>query len=344
MPAPSKNPAEAAKLPRSGLGVRMLRRQFIGLIGGATAWSHWARAQQPAGKIWRIGFLGATPPTQAMISALRDGLRERGYLDGQNLLVDIRSLDQNRDVAIELARSGADLIVAWTTPAAIAAQQATKTIPIVMVSVADPVGAGVVAELARPGGNITGTSNMSTELSGKLVQLLVEILPGIKRIGVVRNINNPGASALSLKETEAAIRALGLQIEVVEAEAEEEYDTAFERLRQRGVGGVVLLPDGALVKHRARIAEFALKARLPTVFQRRENAEAGGLLSYGSNLSDLLRQSAIFVDRIFKGAQPANLPVEQPTKFTLAVNLKTAKALGLDLPPTLIARADEVIE
>jgi putative ABC transport system substrate-binding protein len=322
----------------------MKRREFIGLIGGVAAWPLAGRAQQSAGKIWRIGFLGATPPTPAMVSALHNGLRERGYLDGQNLAMDIRSLDQNPQAGAELVRSGVDLIVAWTTPAAIAAKRVTKTIPIVMVSVADPVGSGVVAELARPGGNITGTSNMSTELSGKLVQMLVEILPGIKRVGVVRNTNNPGASALSLRETEAAIRALGLQIEVVDAEAAEEYDSAFERLRAQGVGGVVLLPDGALVKHRGRIAELALKARLPTVFQRRENAEAGGLLSYGSDLSDLLRLSATFVDRILKGAQPAELPVEQPTKFTLAINLKTAKSLGLEIPLTLLARADEVIE
>jgi putative ABC transport system substrate-binding protein len=161
---------------------------------------------------------------------------------------------------------------------------------------------------------------------------------------VVRNLNNPGASALSLRETEAAIRAVSLQIEVVDAETAEEFESAFARLSAQDVGGVVLLPDAALVRHRVRIAELALKARLPTVFQRQENAEAGGLLSYGSNLSDLLRQAAVFVDRILKGTRPAELPVEQPTKFTLAINLKTAKALGLDLPPTLLARADEVIE
>jgi putative ABC transport system substrate-binding protein len=253
-------------------------------------------------------------------------------------------LDENPHVATELVRSGVDLIVAWATPAAIAASRATATIPIVIVSVADPMGSGLIAELARPGGNITGMSNMATELSGKLVQLLMEIVPGIKRIGVVRNLNNPSASALSLRETEAAIHAVGLQIEVVDAETAEEFESAFARLRAQGVGGVILLPDAALVSHRARIAELALKARLPTVFQRRENAEAGGLLSYGSNLSDLLRQAALFVDRILKGARPAELPVEQPTKFVLAINLKTAKALGLEIPPTLLVRADEVIE
>jgi putative tryptophan/tyrosine transport system substrate-binding protein len=323
----------------------MLRRQFIGVIGGAAAWPLAALAQQTAGRVWRIGFLGSTAPTPAMVSALRDGLRERGYLEGQNLSIDVRwLLDQDPHVATELVRSGVDLIVAWATPAAVAAHRATATIPIVLVSVADPVGSGVVAELARPGGNVTGMSNMSPELSGKLVQLLIEIVPGMKRVGVVRNPNDLLANANGLRQTAEAIRALGLQIEVVDAETAEEFESAFARLSGQGVGGVVLLPDAALVKHRVRIAELALKARLPTVFQRRENAEAGGLLSYGSNLSDLLRQAAVFVDRILKGARPAELPVEQPTKFILAINLKTAKALSLELPPTLLARADEVIE
>ena len=323
----------------------MRRREFIGLVSGAVAWPLAARAQQPAGRMWRIGFLASTPPTPIMVSALREGLRDRGYVDGQNLSIDIRwLLDENPHVAAELAHSGVDLIVAWATPAATAARNATTTVPIVMVSIADPVGSGIVAELARPGGNITGLSNMSTELSGKLVQLLMDIVPGIKRVGVVSNSKNPGATALSLRETEAAIRAVGLQTEVVDAEAAEEYDSAFARLSAADVGGVVLLPDAALIRHRTRIADLAIKARLPTVFQRRENAEAGGLLSYGSNLSDLLRQSALFVDRILKGARPAGLPVEQPTKFTLAINLKTAKALGLTIPPTLLATANEVIE
>jgi putative ABC transport system substrate-binding protein len=323
----------------------MRRREFIGLASGVAAWPLAARAQQPTGRVWRIGFLASAPPTPAMLSALRDGLRERGYLEGQNLSVDVRwLLDENPHVATELVRSGIDVIVAWATPATVAARNATATIPIVMVSVADPVGSGVVAELARPGGNITGMSNMSTELSGKIVQLLMEIVPGIKRVGVVRNLNNPGASALSLRETEAAIRAVSLQIEIVDAETAEEYESAFGHLSAQDVGGVVLLPDAALVRHRVRIAEIALKARLPTAFQRRENAEAGGLLSYGSDVNDLLRQSALFVDRILKGARPAELPVEQPTKFTLAINLKTAKALGLAIPPTLLATANEVIE
>jgi putative ABC transport system substrate-binding protein len=323
----------------------MKRREFMGLVGGAAAWSRSARAQQPAGRVWRVGFLASTPPTPAMVSALRDGLRERGYLEGQNLSIVVRwLLHENPQVATELLRSGVDLIVAWATPAAIAAHRATATIPIVIVSVADPVGAGVVASLARPGGNVTGMSNMATDLSRKLVQLLIEIVPSMKRVGVVRNPNNPSVATSSMRDTAEAIRALGLQIEVVDAEFADDYERAFARLGALGVGGVVLLPDPALVTHRVRIAELAQKTRLPTVFQRRENVEAGGLLSYGSNLTDQLRYAALFVDRILKGARPAELPIEQPTRFILAVNLKTAKVLGLDLPPTLLARADEVIE
>ncbi|MFO1109289.1 MAG: ABC transporter substrate-binding protein [Bradyrhizobium sp.] len=322
----------------------MRRRQFIGLIGGAAAWAHSARAQQPAGKNWRIALLASTPPTLGMVSSLRDGLRERGYIDGQNVSLEVRwLLDDNPRVAAELVGSGVDLIVAWATPAAIAAHRATKKIPIVMVSIADPVASGLAVELARPGGNVTGTSNMATELSGKIVQLLIEVLPRMKRVGVVKNSTNP-SSATSLRATEQAFHALGLQIEIVDAGNADEYETAFARLSAQAVEGVVLLPDAALIKHSAKIAELALKARLPTAFQRRENAQAGGLLAYGSILDDQLRHAASFVDRILKGAKPAEIPVEQPTQFTLVVNLKTAKALGLDVPPTLLARADEVIE
>jgi putative ABC transport system substrate-binding protein len=279
-----------------------------------------------------------------MVSTLRDSLRERGYLEGQNPSIDVGWLvDQNPKVATELVSSGVDLIVAWTTLAAIAASRATATIPIVMLSVADPLGSRLVPELARPGGNITGVSNMAPELSGKIVQLLIEIVANLKRVGVVRNPNNPSNTA-SLRETAEAIRALSLQIEAVDAEAADDFDNALERLNARGVEGVVLLSDPVMIAHKERIAELAQKTRLRTIFQRQENVEAGGLLSYGSILNDQVRQAAFFVDRILKGARPGEMPVEQPTKFVLAINLKTAKALGLTVPPTLIARAEEVIE
>ncbi|MFO1117298.1 MAG: ABC transporter substrate-binding protein [Beijerinckiaceae bacterium] len=322
----------------------MRRREFIAGIASASL-PHAAYAQQVNSRVWRIGFLGSAAPTPEMISALREGLRERGYIEGNNLILDIRWLmDDNPNVAAELVRSGVDLVVAWATQAAVAASRATSTIPIVMVSVADPLRSGLAVELARPGRNVTGTSNMATELSGKLVNLLVQIVPGTKHIGVVRNPGNLATSTASLKETMDVSRALGLRTTLVDAESVEDFERAFATLSDARVDGVVMLPDAILVRHRAKIAEIAKNVRLPTAFQRRENAEAGGLLAYGSDLSDLLRQSSRFVDRIFKGAKPAELPVEQPTKFTLVVNLKTAKAIGVSIPPTLLASADEVIE
>ena len=282
-----------------------------------------------------------------MLSAFRDGLRERGYVEGQNLFIDVRwpqgTFEQNPDMATELVRSKVDVIVAWTTPSVIAARRATSTIPIVMVGVGDPVGTGFVASLARPGGNITGVSNISSDLTGKQVELLIEIVPGMNHVGLVANLKNPGV-AFQLRETEKAFHALGLQFEFVEASVPDEFDRAFARLSANDVKGVVLLADPSLIEHGRRIAKLAQEARVPTVFQRRENVEAGGLLSYGPNLNGQFREVAVYVDKLLKGAKPADLPVELPTKFELVINLKTAKALGLNVPPTLITRADEVIE
>jgi putative tryptophan/tyrosine transport system substrate-binding protein len=324
---------------------QMRRREFITLLGGAAAWPVAARAQQP--NLWRIGLLAPAPPTPAMLSAFRDGLRERGYVEGQNLFIDVRwpqvTFEQNPDIAAELVRSKVDVIVAWTTPSVVAARRATSTIPIVMVSVGDPVGMGFVASLARPGGNITGVSNISTDLASKQVELLVEIVPGMNHVGVLANLKNP-SSASQLRETEKAIRALGLQFEVVEASVPDEFDGAFARLSADGVKGVVLIADASLIEHKGRIAKLAQQAGLPTVFQRGENVEAGGLLSYGPNLNGQFREVAPYIDKLLKGAKPADLPVELPTKFELVINLQTAKALGLTVPPTLITRADEVIE
>jgi putative ABC transport system substrate-binding protein len=282
-----------------------------------------------------------------MLSKFREGLRERGYVEGQNLFIDVRwpqvSFEQNPDIAAELVRSKVDVIVAWTTPSVIAARRATSTIPIVMLGVGDPVGMRFVASLARPGGNITGVSNMSIDLASKPVELLVEIVPGINHVGVVTNLKNPSL-ALQLRETEKAMQALGLQFEVVEASVPDEFDRAFARLSADGVRGVVLLADSSLIEHRRRIAKLAQEAGLPTVFQRRENVEAGGLLSYGPNLNEQFREVTSYVDKLLKGAKPADLPVELPTKFELVINLQTAKALGLTVPPTLLGRADEVID
>jgi len=323
----------------------MRRRDFITLVGGTAAWPLAARAQQP--KVWRIGVLAAVPPTPAMLSAFRDGMRGRGYVEGQNLTIDVRwpqgSFDQDPSVVTELVNSNVDVIVAWGTPATIAARRATLTIPIVMASVGDPVGSGFIASLARPGGNITGLSNIQVDLSAKLMELFAELVPGMKRVGVVHNPNNP-AVTMALRETEDAIRKLNMQVQVVNAQTSDEFDRAFAQLSAESVGGVVVLANPTVIEHSRRIAELAQSARLPTAFSRRENVDAGGLLSYGADLNNDFRQSAFYVDRILKGEKPADLPVMQPTKVELVINLKTAKALGVTVPLIMQMTADELIE
>jgi putative ABC transport system substrate-binding protein len=326
------------------------RRAFIRLLGGATAaWPLAARAQQGTLRVRpaRVGVLSASPPTSAMLTAFREGMRERGYIEGQNLSIDVRwpqgTFEQNPSVAADLTSANVEVIVAWSTPAVIAASRATSAIPIVMVSVGDPVGSGFVTSLARPGGNITGLSATTLDLSAKIVGLLVELVPGVKRVGVVSNPYNPNV-AEQLRETKDAILKMGLQSLVVEAHTPEEFDHTFARLSMERVNGVVLLAASAVIEHAQRIAELARAARLPTIFQRRENVEAGGMMSYGSDVKNQFRQASFYVDRLLKGAKAADLPVEQPTKYELVINLKTAKALGIEVPLSLMIRADEMIE
>jgi ABC-type uncharacterized transport system substrate-binding protein len=330
---------------------QLKRREFFTLLGGgAVALPLAARAQQqPASTVRqaRVGVLTAAPPTPAMLNAFREGMRERGYVEGQNLSIDVRwpqgTFEQNPGIVADLVGGNVDVIVAWSTPAVLAARRATSAIPIVMVSVGDPVGAGFITSLARPGGNITGLSTITLDLNAKLVALLVELVPGIKRVGVVSNSYNPNV-AVQLRVTEDAIRKLGLQSHVVEARTAEEYERAFARLSVESVRGVVLLPDPSTIEQAQKIAELAQSARLPTAFQRRENVEAGGVMSYGGSISYQFRQAAFYVDRLLKGAKPADLPVEQPTKLEFVINLKTAKALGLTVPLIMQMTADEVIE
>jgi len=323
----------------------MKRREFITLLAGAIAWPLSARAQQP--KVWRIGLLAPVPPTPVMLSALRDGMRGRGYVEGQNLSIDVRwpqgSFDQDPSVVTELVNSNVDVIVAWATLATIAARRATSTIPIVMVGTGDPVGSGLIASLARPGGNITGLTNIAVDLSAKLMELLAELVPGMKRVGVIGNFSNP-VTTLNLREIEDAVHKLNMQVQVVNVQTSDGFDRAFAQLSAESVGGVAVIPDPAVIEQSRRIAELAQSARLPTAFQRRENVDAGGLFSYGPDLNNQLRQAAFYVDRILKGAKPADLPVQAPTKYELVVNLKTARALGLDVPASVLARADEVLE
>jgi len=326
----------------------MRRRDFITLLGGAVAaWPLAARAQQAASTVRQVGLIASAPPTPAMLNAFRDGMRERGYIEGQNLSVAVRwpqgSFDQDPSVVTELVNSNVDVIVAWASPAVIAVRRATSTIPIVMVSVGDPVGSGFIASLARPGGNITGLTNIAVDLNAKLMELFVELVPGMKRVGVVRNPNNPGMTAM-LRETEDAVHKLNIQVEVVDAQTSDEFERAFAQLRAKSVDGVVLLADPTVIEHSRRIAELAQSARLPTAFQRRENVDAGGLFSYGPDINNQFRQAAFYVDRILKGEKPAELPVQEPTKVELVINLKTAKALGLTVPRIMQMTADEVIE
>ena len=321
----------------------MMRRAFITLLGGGAAWPLAAVAQQP--KVWRIGVLA--PVQSAMLSAFRDGMRGRGYVEGQNLSIDVRwpqgTFEHDPSPVAELINSNVDVIVAQGTPTVIAVRHATSTIPIVMVAVADPVGFGFIASLARPGGNITGLTNISVDLSAKLMELFAELVPGMKRVGVVHNPNNP-AVTMALRETEDAVRKLNMQVQVVNAQTSDEFDRAFAQLSAESVDGAVVIPNATVIEHSRRIAELAQSARLPTAFQRRENVDAGGLLSYGPDLNNQFRQAAFYVDRILKGEKPAELPVMQPTKVELVINLKTAKALGLTVPLIMQMTADEVIE
>jgi putative ABC transport system substrate-binding protein len=324
----------------------MRRREFIALLGGAaTAWPVAARAQQP--KVWRIGVLLPVPPMPAVLSAFRDGMRGRGYVEEQNLSINVRwpqgTFEHDPSPVAELINSNVDVIVAWGTPAVLAVRHATSTVPIVMVGVGDPVGFGFIASLARPGGNITGLTNIVVELSAKLMELFSELVPGMKRVGLVHNPNNPSVTK-TLRETEDAVRKLNMQVQVVNAQTSDEFDRAFAQLSAESVDGVVLIPDQTVIEHSRRIAELAQSARLPTAFQRRENVNAGGLFSYGPDLNNEFRQAAFYVDRILKGEKPAELPVMQPTKFELVINLKTAKALGLTVPLIMQMTADEVIE
>jgi putative ABC transport system substrate-binding protein len=253
------------------------------------------------------------------------------------------SFTRDPDVAADLVRSNVDVIIAWSSPAVAAARKATSTIPIVMVGVSNPIEVGFISNLARPGGNITGVSNIASDLSPKLVELLSEIVPNARHIGLICNPSNP-AAMLQVNGMEDAARVLGFRTTRGEANNHEEFRRAFGRFSAEGVNGVVVVADPTILDNAAMIADLAKIARLPTIFQRRESVEAGGLLSYGASLSGQLRQAAAYVDRILKGENSATLPVEQPTRFELVVNLKTAKALGLTVPPSLLARADEVID
>jgi putative ABC transport system substrate-binding protein len=306
-----------------------------------------AAETQPPGKVYRLGFLDTTAPPAPRWEALLDGLRERGYSEGQNLVFERRFSEGNAErfpaFAAELVRLQVDCILVATTPAALAAKHATQTIPIVILAAIDPVGAGLVASLARPGGNLTGLSVLAPELSGKRLELLKEVVPGLTRVAVLWNAANPANTSV-WHETQAAARALDLQLHAQDVRGPQDLEGAFAGAVQARPEALLVLPDNLIAMHRAQIVAFVTQQHLPSVFSNRDWVMTGGLMSYGLSISDLYRRAATYVDKILKGAKPSDLPIEQPMKFEFVLNLKTAQALGLTIPPIVLFRADEVIK
>jgi putative ABC transport system substrate-binding protein len=323
------------------------RRFLLTSLAGALAAPRAAETQQ-AERVPRVGVLLLADSAQAVVDAFRQGLRERGYVDGQTIAIEVRYAEGKEerfpDLASELVHLKVDVIFATVAAAVRAAKHATTAIPIV-TAVNDPVAAGFVASLGRPGGNITGLSMMSPEVVGKQLELLRQVVPKIARVAVLTNPANPG-SAPQLRHAEVVARALGMRLQPLEARSPGEIDSAFAAMTRKRAGALLVLLDPTLARapQRERIAELAARSRLPAMYALRLHVEAGGLMAYGADVFDLYRRCGVYVDKILKGAKPGDLPIEQPTKFDLVINLKTAKALGLTIPPSVLARADQVIE
>jgi putative ABC transport system substrate-binding protein len=329
----------------------MRRREFITLLGAVSAWPVAVRAQQPD-KVHRIGFLlfanAGDSAYETLIEAFRQGLRDIGYVEGRNISIEYRYAGESHDrlaaLAAELVRMEVDVIVTHGTPGSLAARQATTTIPIVMTTAGDPVGSGLVASLAQPGGNVTGLSLMITDLGGKRLQLLTELVPGLTRAAILSYALNP-FNALVVRETQDAALKLRIDLKSIGVRGGGDFDRALAATAaEQPPGALIVVEDGLTLAKRAQIVAFAAEHRLPAMYGLKEFISAGGLASYGAHFPDLYRRAATYVDKILKGAKPGDLPVEQPTRFEFVVNLRTAEALGLEMPPTLLARADEVIE
>ena len=326
----------------------MRRREFLALVGGAAARPLDVRAQQPAAKVSRIGYLGLGRASSyaARVEALRAGLRDLGYIEGQNVAFEFRwaeRVEQLPELASELVRLNVDVIFAISSTLVEPARQATKIIPIVFASHADPVGVGHVTSLARPGGNITGLSMLLTELAAKELEILKEALPQATRIGILWNPTTPSHPA-ALKAVEAAGHKLGVQLLMVPAQVVEDFERVFSTMTRERVGGFLEISSPLTTSSSTRLAEMAKDYRVPGMFGIKDTVYAGGLMSYGADGVDLFRRAADYIDKIIRGSKPSDLPVEQASKYELVINLKTAKALDITVPLTLLARADEVIE
>ena len=327
----------------------MRRRGFLAGTLIATLGAPRAATAQHARTLPRIGFLGPPPgtPGAQLVQSFQQGLRELGYIEGQNITIEYRWTDvdaRQLDVlAADLVRMRVDILVASVTPVVAAAKRATTTIPIVMANAADPVASGFVSSLARPGGNVTGLSRLVPEVIGKELELLTGAVPGLSRIGILSNPDNPLHRDMLNRARREAL-ALGIELPIAEAREPHEFEPALAGLSHKHVGAVLVLGDGMFFLNRLQLADRLLKTRLPSMFSNTEHVEAGGLMSYAASARDNYRRAAYFVDKILKGAQPADLPVEQPTKFELVINLKTARDLGLTIPPSFLQRADHLID
>jgi putative ABC transport system substrate-binding protein len=302
----------------------------------------------PTMNVARIGFLGSGTYNASTNEPFLQGLRELGWVQGENIVIDYRfadgSIERLPGLTTELVRHKVDVIVAVATPSSLAARNATKTIPIVMVAAGDPVGAGLITNLARPGANVTGLSfGVGLESFTKSLELFKQVVPDARRVAVLTNPVNP-AQLLATRDLEAAARHLGMHLQLVQVRGPDDFEAAFAAMTKERAGGLLVVTDPMFVSHRTRLADLAAEHRLPTMHGVRSYIEGGGLMSYGPNLADLFRRAATYVDKILKGAKPGELPVEQPTKFELVINLKTVRALGLMIPPSLLLRADEVIQ
>jgi putative tryptophan/tyrosine transport system substrate-binding protein len=325
----------------------MRRRAFVARLGGAAAaWPLVARSQQSAAMLVVGVLTPESPYSSGARNPLIEGLRELGYVEGRNIRIEYRwaqgNFAQLPGLAAELVRLKVDVIVTVVTQATLAARKETATIPIVMIGVADPVGVGLVQSLAHPGGNVTGTSSVATAVVGKQIELLKEVVPDASRIAVLWNPANPVFQAQQVKDAEIAANKIGVRLQLVEARSPDEFAAALATIERTRVLGILI--DPLFATHIKALAALSLKQRLVSIFGSRDFADAGGLMAYGPNYAEIGKRSATYVDKILKGAKPSDLPVEQPTKFQFVVNLRTAKALGVDLPPSILAFADEVIE